>query len=208
MFTPVKDATQISRNELRHALRAQRRALDAAAQERAAERAAIHLGGIRRFRSAKHIAVYLASDGEINTWPVIERCWEFGKTVYLPVLRHLGGDRLWFIPFHADTALTLNRFGIPEPAPQPREQYDARDLDLVVMPLVGFDVLGNRLGMGGGFYDRSLAFLRHRRSWIKPRLIGLAHELQRVDVLGREEWDVPLDAVVTDGTVYRFEPDI
>jgi 5-formyltetrahydrofolate cyclo-ligase len=204
----VKDATQTSRNELRRTLRAQRRALSVSEQEQAAARAAIHLSGTRRFRSAKHVAVYLASDGEIDTWPIIERCREFGKTVYLPVLRHLGGDRLWFVPFRSDTPLTLNRFGIPEPVPAPRELFDARDLDLVVMPLVGFDVLGNRLGMGGGFYDRSLAFLRHRNSWIKPRLIGLAHELQRVEQLDHKEWDVPLDAVVTDTTVYRFELDI
>ena len=77
-------------------------------------------------------------------------------------------------------------------------------LDLILLPLVGFDLKGNRLGMGGGYYDRTLSYLRHRRFWIKPRLVGVAHECQKVDSLIARPWDIPLDAVVTETAFYRF----
>jgi 5-formyltetrahydrofolate cyclo-ligase len=78
----------------------------------------------------------------------------------------------------------------------------ARELDLILLPLVAFDESGQRLGMGGGFFDRSLAFLAWRQHWRKPHLIGLAYDFQKVAALPREPWDVPLDAVVTDQNVY------
>jgi 5-formyltetrahydrofolate cyclo-ligase len=76
-------------------------------------------------------------------------------------------------------------------------------LDLMLVPLVGFDGACNRIGMGGGFYDRTLAYLRRRRHWRRPRLIGIAHECQRVDRIDPRPWDIPLDAVVTEQGVYR-----
>jgi 5-formyltetrahydrofolate cyclo-ligase len=126
------------------------------------------------------------------------------KTCYLPVLSRLTHDRLWFVPFTPDTPLTRNRFGILEPLAPARTRVCAQELDLILMPLVGFDTRGNRLGMGGGFYDKSLAFLRTRSVWRKPHLIGLAHDFQRVDKLAAGAWDVPLQAVATDCGVYQF----
>ena len=91
---------------------------------------------------------------------------------------------------------------IPEPLVERRELVRVRDLDLILMPLVGFDLQGNRLGMGGGFYDRSLAFLRYRLYWKRPRLLGLAYDFQQVDILTADPWDIPMQAVVTDQAVY------
>ncbi len=196
---------EIDRAELRRQLRARRNALDPRQQEAAAARASAIVRSSRRFRVSRRIAFYVAGDGEIDTGELMERAWSLGKTCYLPVLSHLIGDRLWFAPVTPDTPMVSNRFGIPEPAVPSRQLRDARHLDLVLLPLVGFDVHGNRLGMGGGFYDRSLAFLRNRRIWRKPRLFGLAHESQRVDALPVQPWDIPLQAVVTDQRLYVFD---
>lgn len=77
-------------------------------------------------------------------------------------------------------------------------------LDLIILPLVAFDLSGNRLGMGGGFYDRTLSFKHQRCHWKGPKLIGIAHELQRVDLLPVNDWDIPLDAVITEQKLYQF----
>ncbi len=95
-------------------------------------------------------------------------------------------------------SLRPNRFGIAEPVYRPSRQRKVWTLDLVLMPLVGFDESGGRLGMGGGFYDRSLAYRSRRKNGHKPTLLGLAHECQKVDKLPLERWDVSLHATVTD----------
>ena len=193
------------RARLRRTLRSQRNALDR--HEQAAASASVNriLRTTHRFRVSRRIAFYIAEDGEIDISGLMERAWSMGKTCYLPVLSHLINDRLWFAPVEPDTPMVLNRFGIPEPAVPSRQLRDARHLDLILLPLVGFDGAGNRLGMGGGFYDRSLEFLRHRTSWHKPRLYGVAHELQKVDQLAVQPWDVPLQAVVTHRQIYFFD---
>jgi 5-formyltetrahydrofolate cyclo-ligase len=159
----------------------------------------------RLFRVSRRIALYLPNDGEIDPQPIMERIWTAKKLCYLPILSRLRHDRLWFAPYLPDTPLTLNRFGIPEPRVPARQWVRAQELDLILMPLVAFDTRGNRLGMGGGFYDKSLAFLRTRQHWHKPHLIGLAHDFQRVEVLDPFAWDVPLQAVVTDQALYQFD---
>ncbi len=93
------------------------------------------------------------------------------------------------------------RFVDPESAGG-RETIYPRWLDLVLVPLVGFDARGHRLGMGAGFYDRRFVFLRHRRTWRKPLLIGLAFEVRRVERLAEAAHDVPLWGVVTERAVY------
>lgn len=160
---------------------------------------------LREFRAGKRIAAYLTNDGEIDPQPILARATRLGKRCYLPVLSPAFHDRLWFAPLQPDTRLARNRFGIPEPIAHPCDLLDARDLDVIFLPLVAFDARGHRLGMGGGFYDRSLAFLRLRTNWRKPRLIGLAYDFQRVDALAAQPWDVPLHAAATDRTIYSFE---
>lgn len=191
-----------SKNQLRKHLRETRKLLTAQEQNAAAHRLVRRLFTSPFLRSSRRIACYLPNDGEIDPTPLIERLWAMKRQCFLPVLSRLSRDRLWFAPMLPDTPLVLNRFGIPEPAVTARDLLRAQELDLILMPLVGFDVSGNRLGMGGGFYDRSLEFLHHRGAWHKPRLVGLAHECQRLEALTPEPWDIPLQGVVTDRAIY------
>jgi 5-formyltetrahydrofolate cyclo-ligase len=123
------------------------------------------------------------------------------RECYAPVLPSRG-RMLRFARIRRETPMTRNRFGIAEPLDA--RPLRARQLDLLLMPLVGFDHRGFRLGMGGGFYDATLAFMRHRRNWRKPRLVGIAYECQRVESLPHDPWDMPLDAVLTERQLYRF----
>jgi len=193
-----------TRNALRHELRARRQELSAPEQTHAAHQLIAHLVATRLYRVCRRIAIYLPNDGEIDPVPLMARIWKTNKTCYLPILSRLRHDCLWFAPFTQDTPLAPNRFGILEPVTPARTWVRAQELDLILMPLVGFDTHGNRLGMGGGFYDKSLAFLQHRRHWRKPHLIGLAHDFQRVKKIDAGAWDVPLQGVVTDSAVYSF----
>lgn len=113
-------------------------------------------------------------------------------------------QKLWFAKFSPTDKLAYNRFGIPEPVR--RRLIKPCALDLVLTPLVAFDCNGHRVGMGGGYYDRSFAFLRRRHHWRKPRLLGLAYELQKLARIIPNDWDVPLDAVATEARIYRVTP--
>lgn len=188
--------------DLRRRLREQRRAVTEEARRDAAEKLAAHLITTREFYASRHISCYLPNDGEIDTSFVIHHIRRLRKVCYLPVLSRLGHDRLWFAPAVPDAQLFENRFGILEPDVPTRRLVRAQQLDLVLLPLVGFDENGNRVGMGGGFYDRSLEFLTHRHHWRKPHVVGLAYDFQKVAALPREEWDIPLNAVVTERAVY------
>lgn len=151
------------------------------------------------FRNADHIGVYLANDGEVDLSALVELALALGKTCYLPVLGIPFHNRLWFTPYHPDEPLVTNRFGIPEPIPSPtRRSRKVWSLDLLLTPLVAFDESGNRLGMGGGFYDRTLSYRGLRTVWRKPRVVGIAYELQRVPRLTAQPWDMALDAIVTE----------
>jgi 5-formyltetrahydrofolate cyclo-ligase len=183
-------------------MRQQRRNLPARERERAAARLARQLLGSGPFRRARRIACFLSADGEIDTAPLIRAAWRLGKQVYLPVLVPYGPKRLWFRPYRQSTPLVPNRYGIPEP--RGGRRLDGRKLDLVLTPLVAFDDRGHRLGMGGGYYDRTFAHL-HRLRWQRPRLLGLAFAFQRMAALPAEPWDVPLWGVVTDRGLHRFQ---
>lgn len=194
----------MDKNQLREKYRDLRSSLNPAEQRRAAEDLAKKVSGLRSFRVSKNIAVYLASDGEIDTWPVIERIWKLGKNCYLPIVTHFFWQRLWFVPFEPESKLSINQFGILEPEVLRRERRSAMDMDLVLAPLVAFDKTGRRLGMGGGFYDHSLSFLNHRQHWRHPHFVGLAYETQQAKQLPANEWDVPLSTVVTEKSIYSF----
>lgn len=197
--------TVTSKTALRRSLRARRNALSPEEQALAAKRLYANVMSHRLFRTCRRVACYLANDGEIDTARIVEHLFRMDKQCFLPVLSRLSWDRLWFAPAGAGTTLRPNRFGIPEPVVKMRELVRAQELDLVLMPLVGFDLHGNRLGMGGGFYDKSLEFLRHRLHWRKPHLLGLAYDFQHLEALPNDSWDVRLDGVVTDLAVYRTD---
>ena len=191
-----------SRSTLRARLREQRRGLSPEQQRHAARRLNAIVGSSSIFRRSRHIAFFLANDGELDPLPLLRRAWRMGKVCYLPVITP--GKSLWFAPYENGDPLAPNRFGIPEPARAGTTLVSARVLDLILTPLVAFDDQGHRLGMGSGFYDRTLSFLRHRRIWRKPRLLGVAHELQHLSALQAAPWDVPLDGVATDENLYLF----
>ncbi len=192
------------KTDLRRRLRTRRNTLSVEERRLAERRLALNVAGTRLFLTSRRIACYLPNDGEIDTRGVIEHIGRLRKACYLPVLSRLSHDRLWFARIKPDTRFTPNRFGIPEPVVKARELVRAQELDLILMPLVGFDDRGNRLGMGGGYYDRSLEFLRHRRCWRKPHVLGLAYDFQRLNGLDPDPWDVPLQGVVTDRAVYLY----
>jgi 5-formyltetrahydrofolate cyclo-ligase len=156
------------------------------------------------FRNSSRIALYLPADGEIGTDLILARILRRHKCCYLPVLRPRPQRALWFAEYRNGDRLDSNRYNIAEPRIRQRPPIPPWGLDLILLPLVAFDRAGNRLGMGGGYYDRTLAFLTIRRYWRRPKLIGLAHELQRVEGLKAQPWDVPLDGVVTEKNFYRW----
>jgi len=156
------------------------------------------------FLNSGRIACYLANDGEIDPEYIIRTAWQLRKQVYLPVLSPFQ-SKLYFAPYQAGMAMQLNRFGIWEPDRSPVNWINAWQLDLMLLPLVAFDQDGNRLGMGGGFYDRSLAYRRSRTHSLRPKLIGLAHELQRERKLSANSWDIPLDMIATEDRVIKVQ---
>jgi 5-formyltetrahydrofolate cyclo-ligase len=193
-----------SRQALRRELRRQRRQISETRRTASALQLAANAGRDRLVLNSRHIAVYLPSDGEIDPQPLMHYLWSLGKRLYLPVLVSFSDRRLWFSSYSPGERLVLNRFGIPEPERVHHRRIQPASLDLVLTPLVGFDDRGHRLGMGGGYYDRVFGFLNRRTRWKKPRLMGLAYELQRCDTLQAAAWDVNMDAVATEQAVYHF----
>jgi len=188
-----------SADELRQRNRKLRAALDDATLQAAAAKLRERVTGLPEYLAAKRVAAYFAVNGEIDLTPVIEDAWARGKQVYLP---NLDRKTLRFSPYFDGQTMRINRYRLPEPDVGDDEMLEPAELDLVLAPLVVFDDAGNRIGMGGGYYDRSFAF-RKLPGNNEPILIGVAHELQRVDRLVPEEWDVPLDKVVTDHRIYQ-----
>lgn len=184
-------------------MRKARRSLKPAQQRQHAKGLLSTLRQLTQFRRSKNIALYLASDGEISPEEVIRYCRKIGKQCYLPVLHPVRHNRLWFVAYNKDTVLINNIYGIKEPSLIKAPRRPAWALNLVLLPLVAFDDEGGRLGMGGGYYDRTFAF---KQSWRKDggtSLIGLAHDLQRADHLKTESWDIPLEGIATEKRFYR-----
>jgi len=160
------------------------------------------------FKTSRRIACYLPNDGELNLQFVIQRIWQMNKTCYIPVVNKLNRKQLSFSQYNNDTQLKDNKYGIPEPEISPRNTLKAHNMDLILIPLVAFDRFGNRLGMGGGFYDRTLAFLDKRETWLKPKIYGVAYEFQQVDNIEIDTWDIPLHGVLTEIKQYDINQNL
>ena len=156
------------------------------------------------FMRARNIALYLSNDGEIDISPVFETAWQRGKRCYLPVLSPKG-KKLSFAPYTAESTMRNNRYGIPEPVVSQRTLLTPQQLNLVLTPLVAFDGKGNRIGMGGGYYDRSFAFLRRQQHFKQTRLCGIGFHFQQVDAIKEQDWDVPLFGAFTDKGAIQFK---
>ncbi|EIK72179.1 5-formyltetrahydrofolate cyclo-ligase [Pseudomonas synxantha BG33R] len=201
----MTEPAPLSRPQLRRMLRKARRALTPSEQRQAALGLYRQLAQHPLFRRSKHISLYLPTDGEIDPRLLLRAAQRRGKATYLPVLSAWPRTKMVFQRVRPGDKLSPNRFGILEPRVNVHQQRKVWALDLVLLPLVGFDREGGRLGMGGGFYDRSLAYLARRKSWRKPTLLGLAHECQQVERLAQASWDVPLAGTVTDKHWYVAE---
>lgn len=198
----MTSAPPLTRAQLRRKLRVARRALSPGQQRAAARGLYRQLAQHPLFRRARHVSLYLPMDGEIDPRPLLRAAQRRGKATYLPVLNAWPRTRMVFQRVLPNEKFRPNRFRIPEPRFNHARQRRIWALDLVLMPLVGFDDEGGRLGMGGGFYDRSLAYRSRRKSWKKPLLLGLAHECQKVERLAQASWDVPLAGTVSDKRWY------
>ncbi len=155
-----------------------------------------NLTALDEYQKSRHIAAYIAILGEISVEPIIRAGSATGKIFYLPVLRD---DAMFFAPWNPGTALIKKKFGLLEPDCQESEFVSPQELDLVLTPLVVFDKQCNRIGQGGGFYDRTFEFTR---TVDKPILIGVAHDNQREPALSPQQWDIPLHKIVTEKYIY------
>ena len=198
----MTSAPSLSRPQLRRQLRKARRSLTRSQQREAARGLYRQLAQHPLFRRARHVSLYLPMDGEIDPRLLLRAAQRRGKATYLPVLNAWPKTRMVFQRVRPGEKFKPNRFRIPEPRINRAKQRRIWALDLVLMPLVGFDDEGGRLGMGGGFYDRSLAYRARRSTWRKPVLLGLAHECQKVERLAQASWDVPLQGTVSDKRWY------
>ena len=193
-----------SRNQIRKQIRLRRQQLSQVEQQHASQAIADNLANSQLFRNSRRVAGFLSNDGEPDLTPLMQLAWQQKKQWHLPVIGLPNVNHLWFAPYKKNDPLVTNRFGIGEPDTPLHETTRSYGLDLVLMPLVAFDSDGNRLGMGKGYYDRTLKFLRLRKHWRKPRLVGIAYELQKLEQLPFQAWDIPLDAVVTEKSVYNI----
>ena len=188
----MKSTQQTLRNQLRQQIRKTRANLTALQQQQAEDSITQQALALIEERNAQHIALYLSFYGEISTDKLIKILWAQGKQVYLPVLHPFNPNHLLFLRYLPDTPMLKNKFGIWEPKLNVQNVLPLDELDILFTPLVAFDKQGNRLGMGGGFYDRTL------QPWQKSPFIpvGLAHQCQQVEQLPTEAWDVPLHQIL------------
>lgn len=185
------------KQSLRKTLRQQRNDLSSTLQQKKSASIVSKIAQSSVYASANHIAFYYPVDGEVDPLPLAKlgHSATGTKQFYLPILQ---GDNepLLFAPVCSQSEYVNNRFSIPEPLYNDNDLITGDALDLVLMPLLGFDKQGNRLGMGGGFYDRTFAFKQQKSR--KPLLMGIAYELQETAPLKAENWDIPLDYIVTE----------
>lgn len=185
--------------QLRRHLR-QQRSLTTPRQQRAAGRAILH--HLQHMLADKNrVGIYLSAFGEVDSAVLIDWCFRQHKQVYLPQVRHVDQKLLWLRISRSQwqqRRFHWHRLGMQQPHHQ--RGQPAHRLDILLMPLLGFDNSGSRLGMGGGFYDRTLASCP-----VKPVRLGIAYDFQRVAHLPRQPWDQALDAVVTPSGLQHFK---
>lgn len=182
-----------SNEDLRALIRKQRNRLSGRELANAQDKLAEHAGDLAVLQKAKRVLSYLPAAGEISPATLIAGLVK--AAIYLPRITDFKKHSMQFFP--AENSRERNRFNIEEPAAL-GSPICARDLDVVLLPLVLFDRSGSRVGMGGGYYDRAFSFRLSEPATFKPQLIGVAHRFQEVNLLARESWDVPLDAIITD----------
>ncbi|MGE3319706.1 MAG: 5-formyltetrahydrofolate cyclo-ligase [Candidatus Berkiella sp.] len=185
------------KQQLRQRIRAKRLLLSDTVVHTCARAVTRHLLQQPEFRNAQHIALYMSFNNEISTQSIFDKALRLHKSCYLPSITST--HHLNFYKVDVDTLLCKNRFGIFEPRSHAKARY-AHQFDLILVPLVAFDKALHRLGMGGGYYDRTFAF---KPPASKPYLVGLGYDFQKVNQLPYSNLDVSLDMVVTEKRIYR-----
>ena len=192
-----------SSNGIRSSIRIKRRAVSAEDRATASAKICQSIQSMKSFQNANKIAGFLAFDGEADPLKLMTWAVDNQKQVFVPVI--VGKQEpLMFAPWTPEVKLKTNRFGIAEPHVPAETWIQSRELDFVITPLVAFDERCHRIGVGGGYYDRSFTFLNSSDSdeERRPIMIGFAFELQRVDQVTPSSWDVPLTAIVTERQIY------
>jgi len=191
------------RSALRKLLRERRTALSAPERITAAQALVAQLEQIPEFLTDRRVAGYWAVAGELPLLAVMSGLRARGQDYYLPVV---DGERLRFAPWRPGIEISTNRYGIPEPVAAAADLLAPEQMDVVLLPLLGFDRRGHRLGFGGGYYDRSFDFLRERNDVGKPVLVGVGYAVQEVDVIEAMPWDVRLDYVASERELIDLSP--
>ncbi len=190
--------------EIRDKMQKRRSQLDKVSVVQASQAVAAVVVVLKEFLEAQHIGAYIPIQNELETYPILQAAESLHKKLFLPAFRQGKPESeptniLTFFPYALGDALQ-NGKGFPQPAHSVIRE--AKDLDLILLPLVAFDAYCNRVGRGAGHYDRALAFLNPRHSAKKPFLLGLGYEFQKIPPVKLEKWDVPMDMVVTEKNTY------
>lgn len=192
----------------RQALCIQRSQLQPEIIQQASHQATMQLLNFSQFIDSQSIGLYVACRGELDPMVIADHATRLGKNLFLPVIVQSSEQSLLFYSYRLGDELKKNRFDIPEPDILRQAPISIAQLDLIFMPLVGFDETCNRLGMGTGYYDRSLSPLLRIPEQYRPVLIGLAYEFQKIDQIIPDAWDVSMDYVVTEKRIYARESGI
>jgi len=199
----IEPVTAPDKAALRRTLRRLRAGLPDHVRRAAAEQIARQGRALRLIVAGRRIGFYMPAKGELDCLPLLDRALWLGAECYLPVVPQRSQKKLWFTRLGDGRYWSVNRYGIAEYG-QRQDRYRAARLDLLFLPLLGFDARGYRVGMGGGYYDASLAHLARQRRWRRPKLIGLAYACQEVAGFSPDPWDVPLDGVLTETGFRHF----
>lgn len=193
---------QQRQQQLRQQVRQQRQTLSLAQREQAGVQVAQRLQALPEFQQARMIASYASFGGELPTCTIHQQLTA-PKRLALPVLHPVVADHLLFLEITDTTVWHQNRYGINEPELRCDRVVPLAQLQIMLLPLVGFDRSGQRLGMGGGYYDRTLAAW-HRGELPNLLTIGLGYDFQQLETLPQQPWDVPLNLVITPSKVWDF----
>ncbi|WP_251358706.1 5-formyltetrahydrofolate cyclo-ligase [Kangiella sp. TOML190] len=190
------------KNHLRARIKHQRNTLTKPFMERSALALLGHLSAAKIIEDHQNFAFYLPIKGEISCWPLIEYAKSLNKHSFLPKVFPNKKRGMWFLPYEGKESVQKGPFGILEPTANIKDAIRPSQLDVIFMPLVAFDNLGNRVGMGGGYYDSVLSNFKKQQK--RPLLIGLAYNFQQVSQVPLQSWDVTMDAVATPSYFLKF----
>jgi 5-formyltetrahydrofolate cyclo-ligase len=203
MTQPTDQSSKGRNAELRHKLRVRRRQITESLRTAYDKAIRQHILQFVKAKGIESIAVFWPFDGEPDTIPLYRELVALGKKIALPIVSGNDDHLMNFYLWETDTVLKRNRYGIAEP--QNSAQIAVADFDMMLVPLVAYDRRGNRIGMGSGYYDRHLENLRN---WHTPLRLGVAYSMQEIDQIDKNDWDIPLHAIVNERGWFTFDNNI